>query len=90
MPGGLGLCLLVLFDNEVQGVSFMEKEWSEQIGVDRTVRPMLAQDVGRVHVSSNVMESNHLGGDRFSYIVVGEGLMALAQPRMWDGPTSGN
>ena len=41
---------------------------------------MLAENVGRVNVSSYVMEFDHLGGNRFSHVVVRECLVALAQP----------
>ena len=82
--------LLVFLDKEIHGVSFVEEQWTQQVGIHCPMSPVFAEDVSWVHVSTNMVEPYHVGSHSFSNIVVGQGLVPLAQPRVGNRSTSSN
>ena len=71
----LGLRLFLDLD-QVHGIPLVEQEGSQH-GAHLAVAPVFAKDIRRVHISSNVVKRDHLGGDCFSRVVVCESVMSL-------------
>lgn len=59
-------------------VSFMEEQWLED-GPDGGIVPVLAEDVGGVRRSRDVVESEDSSCNGFSCAMVGEGIVAFLQ-----------
>ena len=78
--------LLVLEFYKVQRITFVEQNRTKH-RVHLSVSPMLAQDISRVDVTTNVVELNHLGRHSFARVVVGQSMVSLGESRVGNGPT---
>ena len=69
---------------EVQSVASIEQKWTKH-GTHLSVSPMLAENVRRVGIPTNVVERDHLGGDCLARVVVGQCVMTLGEGGVGDG-----
>ena len=49
--------------------------------------PVFAEDVGRIHVTRDVVECDHLGSNCFPRVMLRKRLVALGELGMWNRPT---
>ena len=66
------LCVL----DEVKSISLVEQERALH-RAHLAVSPVLAQDVGRVVITSDVVEGDHAGRNRLARVVVGKRVVAF-------------
>ena len=83
LAGRVGI-LLQLY--EVKRVASIEEEWAKH-RVCLGMSPMLAEDIRRVGIPTDVVECDHLGGDCLAHAVVGQCMVTLGERGVGNGST---